>query len=85
VSLLEILNIQPGISVEGLEALMSQELFNVVEIGVAFDEFTGAAPPESVRRDGVVQIHRTSNLPDSGPELMAGQGISVFRQEHGVA
>ena len=39
------LDIQPGIAVEGLEALMPQQLLDVVEVGVAFDEFAGATPP----------------------------------------
>jgi len=39
-------DVEPGVVVEGLEALVSEDLLDVVEVGVALDHLAGAGPPE---------------------------------------
>jgi hypothetical protein len=44
--------------VEGLEALVSEELLDVVEVGVALDHLAGAGPPEGGEGRQLKQEHQ---------------------------
>ena len=68
VGLLEVRDIQPRVAVEGLEALVAEELLDVVEVGVALHQLAGVASPQRVRRDGDIQVHGAADLADGGPE-----------------
>jgi hypothetical protein len=53
-------DVEPGVVVEGLEALVPEELLDVVEVGVALDHPAGAGPQKGGEDRGKAAKTRTS-------------------------
>ena len=81
VSLFQIFNSQPGIVFQGFEILMTQEFFDVVEIGTSSNQLGSAAAPERARRNLDFQPCGFGLALHDSPERMIRHSPSRMIQE----
>ena len=84
VSLLQVGDVELGVVVQGLKALVSQELLDVVEVGIALDHLACAGPPERVRGDGKVHVKTGCIFPNALAHGVLRQRRAMICQEDSV-
>ena len=84
VSLAQVGDVEFGVVVQRLKGLVPQELFDVVEVGIALDHLGCTGAPERVRRDGDRQIKIIGILMDSSTHAALGQRLACCVDEDGV-
>jgi len=82
--LLKVGDVELGVVVQGLEALVSQELLDVVQVGVALDHLACATPPEGVRRDLDIETELTAVFPDTLTHGVLRQCRAMIGKKHRV-